>query len=153
MRISDWSSDVCSSDLLGIEIAGEAVHASRLIYLLETGEAGPVDRGLSIIGAPGVESQDVDAFPCSDRSANAAARAYSQCIGARAQIYITRYRSGIAQGIGASAGHDASSDRAAFIADCIRAIPGDDRSEEHTSELQSLMRSSYAVFCLKKKIE
>src|SRR3546814_2953668 len=27
----------------------------------------------------------------------------------------------------------------------------DDRSEEHTSELQSLMRSSYAVFCLKKK--
>src|SRR3546814_3943639 len=31
-------------------------------------------------------------------------------------------------------------------------VPGvDDRSEEHTSELQSLMRSSYAVFCLKKK--
>src|SRR3546814_9210131 len=27
-----------------------------------------------------------------------------------------------------------------------------DRSEEHTSELQSLMRISYAVFCLKKKI-
>src|SRR3546814_2959161 len=27
------------------------------------------------------------------------------------------------------------------------------RSEEHTSELQSLMRRSYAVFCLKKKIE
>src|SRR3546814_5845237 len=27
----------------------------------------------------------------------------------------------------------------------------DDRSEEHTSELQSLMRISYAVFCLKKK--
>src|SRR3546814_10343064 len=35
-----------------------------------------------------------------------------------------------------------------------RACPGyraDDRSEEHTSELQSLMRISYAVFCLKKK--
>src|SRR3546814_10626148 len=28
-----------------------------------------------------------------------------------------------------------------------------DRSEEHTSELQSLMRISYAVFCLKKKIQ
>src|SRR3546814_6263153 len=28
---------------------------------------------------------------------------------------------------------------------------GDRRSEEHTSELQSLMRNSYAVFCLKKK--
>src|SRR3546814_5730683 len=34
-----------------------------------------------------------------------------------------------------------------------RALAGDDtdRSEEHTSELQSLMRNSYAVFCLKKK--
>src|SRR3546814_1357979 len=29
--------------------------------------------------------------------------------------------------------------------------PGQQRSEEHTSELQSLMRISYAVFCLKKK--
>src|SRR3546814_4997123 len=32
------------------------------------------------------------------------------------------------------------------------AIDPDTRSEEHTSELQSLMRISYAVFCLKKKI-
>src|SRR3546814_10730263 len=31
-------------------------------------------------------------------------------------------------------------------------LPVGGRSEEHTSELQSLMRSSYAVFCLKKKI-
>src|SRR3546814_6326609 len=31
--------------------------------------------------------------------------------------------------------------------------PKDVRSEEHTSELQSLMRTSYAVFCLKKKIK
>src|SRR3546814_6334980 len=31
------------------------------------------------------------------------------------------------------------------------AAPGQKRSEEHTSELQSLMRISYAVFCLKKK--
>src|SRR3546814_10720506 len=30
-------------------------------------------------------------------------------------------------------------------------LPGSSRSEEHTSELQSLMRISYAVFCLKKK--
>src|SRR3546814_9239092 len=33
----------------------------------------------------------------------------------------------------------------------IAGIVGDGRSEEHTSELQSLMRISYAVFCLKKK--
>src|SRR3546814_5975040 len=31
-------------------------------------------------------------------------------------------------------------------------IAGKERSEEHKSELQSLMRNSYAVFCLKKKI-
>src|SRR3546814_5470549 len=35
--------------------------------------------------------------------------------------------------------------------DTERETPGADRSEEHTSELQSLMRISYAVFCLKKK--
>src|SRR3546814_3884335 len=33
----------------------------------------------------------------------------------------------------------------------VVAVIGDGRSEEHTSELQSLMRISYAVFCLKKK--
>src|SRR3546814_13511388 len=35
--------------------------------------------------------------------------------------------------------------------DFERRVPGRRRSEEHTSELQSLMRISYAVFCLKKK--
>src|SRR3546814_8743190 len=34
-----------------------------------------------------------------------------------------------------------------------RSVECDARSEEHTSELQSLMRISYAVFCLKKQIE
>src|SRR3546814_1248969 len=33
----------------------------------------------------------------------------------------------------------------------LHRLPGAGRSEEHTSELQSLMRISYAVFCLKKK--
>src|SRR3546814_2329465 len=36
-------------------------------------------------------------------------------------------------------------------ASAAKAAVGDKRSEEHTSELQSLMRISYAVFCLKKK--
>src|SRR3546814_2377136 len=36
-------------------------------------------------------------------------------------------------------------------ADCGAYSPCSERSEEHTSELQSLMRISYAVFCLKKK--
>src|SRR3546814_6816359 len=43
-------------------------------------------------------------------------------------------------------------DLAAGLADvAVRYGPGPFRSEEHTSELQSLMRISYAVFCLKKK--
>src|SRR3546814_5420804 len=42
--------------------------------------------------------------------------------------------------------------RAAFHA-VPSAQPSPCRSEEHTSELQSLMRISYAVFCLKKKIQ
>src|SRR3546814_5283848 len=37
--------------------------------------------------------------------------------------------------------------------DALAEISWNNRSEEHTSELQSLMRISYAVFCLKKKIE
>src|SRR3546814_5324446 len=41
------------------------------------------------------------------------------------------------------------SNRERSISDCTRI----DRSEEHTSELQSLMRISYAVFCLKKTKE
>src|SRR3546814_2804154 len=34
----------------------------------------------------------------------------------------------------------------------LQGMPSDERSEEHTSELQSLMRISYAAFCLKKQI-
>src|SRR3546814_1947950 len=42
------------------------------------------------------------------------------------------------------AGESSRSDR-------LEAAPADRRSEEHTPELQSLMRNSYAGFCLKKK--
>src|SRR3546814_4531227 len=38
-----------------------------------------------------------------------------------------------------------------WLSGCRRLVPPTSRSEEHTSELQSLMRISYAVFCLKKK--
>src|SRR3546814_20783487 len=46
------------------------------------------------------------------------------------------------------------SQRGAYDSRCPKTevpVYGTDRSEEHTSELQSLMRISYAVFCLKKK--
>src|SRR3546814_5496675 len=43
-------------------------------------------------------------------------------------------------------------DSAEVLNECFEIDPGFNiRSEEHTSELQSLMRNSYAVFCLKKK--
>src|SRR3546814_5506341 len=47
---------------------------------------------------------------------------------------------------------DADASRRCFRLPCpLHAVDGIGRSEEHTSELQSLMRISYAVFCLKKK--
>src|SRR3546814_7635486 len=60
---------------------------------------------------------------------------------------------GAAQGRGVIAiGHDAPGlERLAGIARFLDALFRQVRSEEHTSELQSLMRLSYAVFCLKKK--
>src|SRR3546814_3567255 len=66
---------------------------------------------------------------------------------------------GRADGVGANIriGLQAEIDRAFGLAvkllevDAERPEEIEDRSEEHTSELQSLMRSSYAVFCLKKK--
>src|SRR3546814_7378216 len=53
-----------------------------------------------------------------------------------------------------SAHLDPASEATGLEPDAIFEIIGDhwQRSEEHTSELQSLMRISYAVFCLKKKI-
>src|SRR3546814_830240 len=49
-------------------------------------------------------------------------------------------------------GDDAAHQAVAAAADAaLLAIDAEDRSEEHTSELQSLMRISYAVFCLNKK--
>src|SRR3546814_2597399 len=96
MRISDWSSDVCSSDLADHVVQG----------LLALGEG---------------DHQVADA-----------------------------------QQDGAEDGGEVAREPAPETA--ARAVAADDldpdrhlRSEEHTSELQSLMRISYAVFCLKKK--
>src|SRR3546814_10289024 len=77
-----------------------------------------------------------------------------------------RHRSGRAQGaqvstrrggqcldsLGGNAERCRPDRRPVRAAGCV-AAPSELRSEEHTSELQSLMRSSYAVFCLKKKKE
>src|SRR3546814_9708255 len=96
MRISDWSSDVCSSDLL-----------ERLIELIQV-----LRPQLAVLRGDQLAQPGREEIPVRRRGV--------ECLKGRE----TRGR----------------------------AIPQRQiRSEEHTSELQSLMRISYAVFCLKKK--
>src|SRR3546814_10267480 len=58
--------------------------------------------------------------------------------------------SAAASSAGAAASSAAGSSAGAAAASAAAALAASARSEEHTSELQSLMRNSYAVFCLKK---
>src|SRR3546814_6491571 len=125
MRISDWSSDVCSSDLL-VEVtrqcadlvtafAGVGCYA-RIETAFGDGAAGGLQSGNGLGDAPRDQ-------PCGEADDDHADREQQQRVdaphvrAARRRLY----------------GHPAQ------------------RSEEHTSELQSLMRISYAVFCLKKQ--
>src|SRR3546814_1900699 len=133
MRIRDWSSDVCSSDLVAQAgahaLAAEAAHLEELIE--------------AVLARKGEISRAADALARLDVSAALAERAAeggwcrphfeeTQCLA------IEGGRHPVVEAALAKEG-------APFIAnDCLR-------SEEHTSELQSLMRSSYAVLCLKKK--
>src|SRR3546814_3054395 len=115
MRISDWSSDVCSSDLLLHEVvAADALDAAvdRQVALLL--KAGPV-------ASAQAKSLVRDVAWLRDRDAIDVANA----------DLIARLR----------VSPEGQEGLSSFL---------DKRSEEHTSELQSLMRNSYAVFCLKK---
>src|SRR3546814_6298878 len=108
MRISDWSSDVCSSDLAARRISGPSgigqELAAKAAPARDDARSPPLDR----IHPPAIHRQ-TDAVDVGG--------------GRRAQ----------------------EGDHAAGFLRRREA-----RSEEHTSELQSLMRISYAVFCLKK---
>src|SRR3546814_9609511 len=117
MRISDWSSDVCSSDLV---------------------VAGPQ--------YPDIDWPDnverIDHVPPA-----AHADFYSSC---RFSLNLTRQdmvRTGYSPSVRL---FEAAACGSPIISDPWAGLEGL-RSEEHTSELQSLMRNSYAVFCLKKK--
>src|SRR3546814_5190712 len=110
MRISDWSSDVCSSDL-------SVISAS-------TGRPGPsvLDLGFQVLVSPTAcvaEPLELPEPP-----------AASQKSIDRAMEIITSAQNPVL-----------------FVGAGVQLSQ---RSEEHTSELQSLMRISYAVFCLKK---
>src|SRR3546814_8789935 len=123
MRISDWSSDVCSSDLEA-RAGGDAELAAGA-----GGAAGGRPAGL-----PGVRAaEDQAPSPAPQPQPDAARRVQRQ----------GRRRGGRA-GPAWRGG-----DRAAAVDGAVGAAA--DRSEEDTSELQSLMRSSYAGYCLNKK--
>src|SRR3546814_1770400 len=111
MRISDWSSDVCSSDL----------------------QSGPVAAELEEAGLSPVEALLLDSS-----GQPVAWRSLARLIARQDQ------------------GRQPKAPEEDSIADATeKLVTGaprlNARSEEHTSELQSLMRISYAVFCLKKK--
>src|SRR3546814_6815296 len=132
MRISDWSSDVCSSDLQ--EVSG-----------LHPG--GPVRWEPPDSSARGASGLNIR--PEADSARPSVAR--------RARG-VERDRRGAGDLADAGAGVHVQRDPALEHQVAFHHRIGSDhdarlavRSEEHTSELQSLMRISYAVFCLKKK--
>src|SRR3546814_4631769 len=127
MRISDWSSDVCSSDLL-LEARAEVADQPGQFRLEHEAE---------------VEQQQCGAAAF---QIGAQRRALGrQEHGARAGD--DRQRAGLRY-----AGVGGGDQLAGLVALRLQgAAQPADRSEEHTSELQSLMRISYAGFCLKKK--
>src|SRR3546814_5926640 len=117
MRISDWSSDVCSSDLL-----------SRIAQRGETaiGEnGGQVQLALDAIGPGDAQRYWPGRVDGNDR------RQLAGRLRFRRVMWFIRHGDNPVPSPSVS--------------------PNSFRSEEHTSELQSLMRISYAVFCLKKK--
>src|SRR3546814_8517876 len=129
MRISDWSSDVCSSDLAAGKAAIAALPGAWETRIrLRRGSTGA--RALELIVSQPILTAKVLAAEL-DVSFQAA----SSALNALARAGILRERTGHGR------------DRL-FAAEEVIAIL---RSEEHTSELQSLMRISYAVYSLKKK--
>src|SRR3546814_10549134 len=114
MRISDWSSDVCSSDL-------DPVLRAELTDVMERMHAVMSENEVAIN----------------------AARAANQRVATAIVNAVQEQQSG---GAGYSA--KGSAGKSGARPPVSLQI---DRSVEHTSELQSLMRISYAVFCLKKK--
>src|SRR3546814_6959563 len=129
MRISDWSSDVCSSDLFGasldlckaVDTIGGAVASSEKIV-------NPV---LEIHPPGNVDAQHLGDH--TDRKQRG------------------KFPDEIELALAAMLPDDIIDQFMRDTADAVLHCP-DPRSEAHTSELQSLMRISYAVFCLKKKI-
>src|SRR3546814_7981942 len=135
MRISDWSSDVCSSDLLhhrqGREWRLRPRH--RVFYRAHPGHdggdhAGPARGRRAAPGAPGPERAQAcgrDGGSCAMTIRSKAARV-------------------VFEQVSKSFGPVVAVNGVSFAIEAGQLVTL--RSEEHTSELQSLMRISYAVF-------
>src|SRR3546814_10220609 len=133
MRISDWSSDGCSSDLVLLGVCGG--FDRRDVELPERGHhrsARPLDPSRVTLCEEAVHRLGEDlprhAKPVLEPAAGLLLAAVDQGVP-------------VAIDLGLVLAEDLERDR----------LVRRERSEEHTSELQSLMRISYAVFCLKKK--
>src|SRR3546814_9893125 len=125
MRISDWSSDVCSSDLpLELHIVAQIVEAQLVV-----GRIGDV----AVIGLAPLHLVEVG---------------HDDAGGQAQEAIDLPHPFGVAEGQIVVDGDDM--DALAFERVQVTG-QGRHRTEEHTYELQSLMRNSYAVFCLKEK--
>src|SRR3546814_2897697 len=134
MRMSDWSSDVCSSDLYAVT----GNYASR---------SDDADRTVAEIAAAGGRAIAVKA----DVSLPAdAARLFDETAQAFGGVDVLVNNAGIMTML-PIANADPGAVQREFAVNLMGSFNTmQQRSEEHTSELQSLMRISYAVFCLKK---
>src|SRR3546814_2590470 len=130
MRISDWSSDVCSSDLL----ARAKLEAAGIAADLRQGDMYALP--LPSDGADTVILHQVLHYAQQPASAIAEA---GRLLVPGGRLLVADF-----------APHDREELRRNDAH--VRLGFADGRSEEHTSELQSLMRIAYAVFCLQKQI-
>src|SRR3546814_5151874 len=132
MRISDWSSDVCSSDLLEGGVSGRfriGSERSRNEAVRTHSTAQAQDE--IHVHARRIPRQDTwSALP--DNGCGFPARLSTRRSEGKCDLRALRRHHG---------GEGRNRSR----------VDGERRSEEHTSDPQSLMRISYAVFCLKKK--
>src|SRR3546814_7432494 len=129
MRISDWSSDVCSSDLL--RLPARRAHGQLLAF-----GGGRRVRGTLVFKQ---RARDLVRPHVAQRDHHLQVLERG-----RVELLQRRRRIGLLQ----AQSLELALKQFASVLDVARAI---ERSEEHTSELQSLMRISYAVLRLKKK--
>src|SRR3546814_6626988 len=144
MRISCWSSDVCSSHLRTIHLGRPAQAHFNPNFALVDGRFQALSRGvLEEINGGGLVVVVVVAlhFQLGEHP-------HGIFVGPVRELDHVLAIS--AYGVGLPWFNDNGAvNTGGFLHTRMRVIPV--RSEEHTSELQSLMRTSYAVFCLKKK--